>query len=298
MRRKIPSSHALLCFEAAAQHCSFSRAAQTLALTQSAVSRQITALESYLGVTLFERTRHGVALTLAGQQYAGKVAQRLHGIEQDTLEIMRGHRADDDVRLACVATFATQWLIPRLPLLRKKHPDMTVHIETRTRPFLFADSAFDAAIYAGTQEQVNQWAGTRHRLLQDEAVVAVCSPALLGRRRAFSAQAIAQLPLIQQSTRPDAWHAWFEAMQVDAPLAHIGPRYELFSMACAAAAHGMGVALVPRLLIETELARGELVLAHPSPLPSQRHYFLLHPDQTDLPLSVQRFSQWLQSTAP
>jgi LysR family glycine cleavage system transcriptional activator len=296
MRRKIPSSHALLCFEAAAQHCSFSRAAQALALTQSAVSRQITALEEYLGVALFERTRHGVALTPAGQQYAGKVAQRLLAIEQDTLEIMRGHSADDDVRLACVATFATQWLIPRLPLLRKKHPDMTVHIETRTRPFLFAESAFDAAIYAGTQEQVNQWAGTRHLLLQDEAVVAVCSPTLLGRRRTFSPQAIAQLPLIQQSTRPDAWPAWFEAMQVDAPLARVGPRYELFSMACAAAAHGLGVALVPRLLIATELARGELVLAHPAPLPSQRHYFLIYPDQADLPPSVQRFSEWLQST--
>ena len=297
MRRKIPNSHALLCFEAAAQHCSFSRAAQTLALTQSAVSRQITALEEFLGIALFERTRHGVALTQAGQNYATKVAQRLQAIEQDTLEVMRGHSTDDDVRLACVATFAAQWLIPRLPLLSKRHPGMTVHIETRTRPFLFADSAFDAAIYAGTHEQVGQWAGTRHLLLQDEAVVAVCSPALLGRRRAFSAKAIAQLPLIQQSTRPDAWHAWFEAMQVEAPLARVGPRYELFSMACAAAAHGMGVALVPRLLIQTELARGALVLAHPSPLPSQRHYFLIYPDQANLPPSVQHFSTWLQSTA-
>ena len=129
-------------------------------------------------------------------------------------------------------------------------------------------------------------------------MVAVCSPALLGRRRNFSAQAIAQLPLIQQSTRPDAWPAWFEAMQVEAPLARVGPRYELFSMACAAAAHGMGVALVPRQLIETELAHGALVLAHPAPLPSQRHYFLIYPEQTTLPPSVQRFRQWLQDTAP
>jgi len=298
MRRKIPSSHTLLCFEAAARHRSFSRAAQELALTQSAISRQIAALEAYLGSPLFERERHGVVLTATGQRYASNVARHLDAIELDTQEVMSGHTANQDVRLACVATFATQWLIPRLPDLHKKHPQLTLHIETRTRPFLFADAAFDAAIFAGTADQVQRWAGTHAIVLRDEAVVAVCKPTLLGRRKTLSPAAIARLPLIQQSTRPDAWPRWFEAMGVAHPRAHLGPRYELFSMSCAAAAAGLGIALVPHILIEAELARGELVVAHPAPLASQRHYFLLYPDRVEVPAAVLQFSQWLQQVSP
>ena len=297
MRRKIPDSHALLCFETAARHASFTHAAQELALTQSAVSRQITALESYLGQALFERGRHGVTLTTAGRSYARNVARHLRQIEQDTRALMSGHSDDTDVRLACVATFAAQWLIPRLADLKKRQPHITVHIETRTRPFMFADSALDAAIYAGTREQVAQWAGTRSIHLQDEQVVPVCSPRLLGRRKMLRPQDIAQLPLLQQSTRPDAWQHWFDAIGVEATRAGSGPRYELFSMSCAAAAANMGIALVPRLLVEAELARGELVIAHPTPLPSQRHYFLLLPETTPSTAAVLHFSDWLQDCA-
>ena len=153
MRRKIPSLQALACFDAAARHQSYTRAAQELALTQGAVSRQIGALESFVGVALFQRTRHGVALTARGAEYAVQVASRLQGLEQDTLDVMAG-QGGGGVQLAAVPTCATRWLIPRLPALSALHPELTVHIETRTRPFLFADTTFDAALYAGTAEQV------------------------------------------------------------------------------------------------------------------------------------------------
>ena len=83
MRRQLPSTQALACFEAAARHESYTRAAQELALTQSAVSRQILALEDQLGVQLFRRTRHGVVLTPAGRHYARQVARWLQALEQD-----------------------------------------------------------------------------------------------------------------------------------------------------------------------------------------------------------------------
>ena len=297
MRRKIPPSHALLCFESAARYRSFTRAAQELALTQSAVSRQIQALEDYIGLSLFVRGRHGVSLTQAGLDYAAKVDRLLNALERDTRELMTGHHGGHDLRLACVATFATQWLIPRLPELREEHPGLTVHIETRTRPFLFADSGIDAAIFAGTREQMAQWPGTQSVYLQDEAVIPVCSPAHLPQGHAnptLSASDIAQLTLIQQSTRPNAWAEWFEAMQTACPQAHQGPRYELFSMSCAAAAAGLGVALVPRLLVEGHLRRGELRVAHTTPLPSQRHYHLVFPDSAHAPASLRHFQAWLE----
>ena len=295
MRRKIPASHTLLCFEAAARHLSFTRAAQELALTQSAVSRQVSALEDYLGRILFERGRHGVTLTAAGQIYAARVSRQLAEIERDTREIMTGHQRQSDLRLACVATFATEWLIPRLPDLRQRHPHLTVHIETRTRPFLLADSGIDAAIFAGTQEQVTRWAGTQHILLHNEEVVPVCSPRLLGKRKALTPKMIATLPLIQQSTRPDAWSDWFNAMEILNVDAHVGARFELFSMSCAAAANGMGIALVPRLLVEDQLKRKTLVIAHPKSLPSERHYFFIYPEGQDLPPVVTQFRDWLQT---
>jgi LysR family glycine cleavage system transcriptional activator len=298
MRRKIPSSNALLCFDAAARHRSLTRAAVELSLTQSAVSRQILALEESLGVSLFKRTRHGMELTAVGADYAVRVAQRLGALEQDTLDIRGAGAPGGDVHLASVPTFAAQWLIPRLGAFAKAHPFITVHIETRTRPFLFADTALDAAIYAGTPEQLQRWAGTQSQLLLDEAVVVVCHPRLLGKRKSLKAETLAGMPLLQQSTRPDAWSQWFAQAKVDAPRALSGPRYEQFSMTVAAAAQGLGLALVPRLLIEPQLARGELVIAHPLALASQRGYYLVQPQgaQAGSP-ALESFAQWLAQVA-
>ena len=305
MRRNIPSTQALACFEVAARHESYTRAAQELFLTQSAVSRQIQALEEFLGVALFRRTRHGVVLTPAGAHYGRQVARWLQGLERDTLDVMAHQGEGGTLSLAAVPTFATRWLIPRLPQLAKQHPDIVVHIETQTRPFLFADTTFDAALYAGTADQVAHWPGVQAQLLMHEEVVPVCSPRLLesaaprGRGRAHqpvSPRSLASLPLLQQSTRPYAWRQWFDAMEVDAPRALDGPRYELFSMLAVAATHGMGAALMPPMLIEAELASGDLVVACSQPMQGERAYYLVSPTQTQSPM-LKAFAQWLAEMA-
>ena len=180
----------------------------------------------------------------------------LRTLRQSGLQIDEVFEAEDGAEaLAAVPTFATRWLVPRLPALAAAHPGIVVHIETRTRPFLFADTGFDAALYAGTPEQVANWAGTRSLRLLHEALVPVCAPPLLRRGHALSAGDLADMPLLQQSTRPLAWQQWFDSAGVSAPLALAGPRYEVFSMTAAAAIAGMGVALMPRLLVEEELAQ-------------------------------------------
>ncbi len=296
MRRKIPSLQALACFEAAARHQSYTRAAQELALTQGAVSRQLTALEDFVGVALFNRTRHGVALTERGRDYAAQVAVRLQALEQDTLDVMSTQGKGRVLHLAAVPTFATRWLIPRLPALKGAQPELTVHIETRTRPFMFADTAFDAALFAGTPDQVAQWAGTRAAKLFDEVVLPVCAPSLLNGADRLSPHDIAKLPLLQQSTRTDAWRQWFDAQGVVAPQAMAGARLELFSMTAAAAVHGMGVALVPRLLVADELERGDLMVACDLALGSARAYYLVWPERTESSPATQLFLDWLMLT--
>ncbi len=298
MRRKIPSLQALACFDAAARYQSYTRAAQELALTQSAVSRQISALEAYLSLSLFRRTRHGVVLTAAGQQYARQIAPHLQALERDTLDAMSGQGSGGAVSLAVVPTFGTRWLLPRMPAFQSAHPDVLVHMEARTRPFLFANTGLDAAIFAGSPDDLAQWPGTRTQALIEETVIPVCAPALLNGRNALSPEALARLPLLQQSTRPLAWPQWFDAVQpIQAPPANAlaGPRYEQFSMTAAAAEAGMGVALIPRLLIEAELTRGSLVCAHPQPLAAERHYYLVQPQDADPRPALQAFSAWLQT---
>lgn len=300
MRRKIPATHTLLCFEASARHGSYTRAAQELSLTQSAVSRQVAVLEEFLGQPLFQRARHGVTLTPRGVDYARQVGQLLKTLERDTLDAMSGQGAGGAITLAAVPTFAARWLIPRLPDFQRQCADVVVHVEARTRPFMFSDSGLDAAVFALTPLQMSQWAGTRMTPLMSETVIPVCAPTLLGNPPLRDPAMLTHLPLLQQSTRPDAWRQWFDAAglsdDLSAPIALAGPRFEQFSMTAAAATAGLGVALVPRLLIEAELARGDLVQAHPLALSGERHYCLVQPEGRNVRQALQYFAHWLVDT--
>jgi len=293
MRRKIPSTAALVAFESAARHQSFTKAADELALTQSAVCRQIAGLEEFLGIELFRRSRRGVKLTEAGLAYSRKVAAQLDAVERDTLAAM-GRQGAVAIELAVVPTFATQWLVPRLKAFQQLHPEVTVHLTNRTRPFLFADTSFDAAIYFGDGE----WSGTEAHYLMPEEPLPVCSPELLGERTQFAAAELASLPLLQQSTRPYAWRQWFAAQGLNVPRDMSGPRYELFSMLAQAAMHGMGVALIPPFLIQRELDAGLLVPAHPAALlSSDRAYRLMIPERKVESAALRAFRDWLLQAA-
>ena len=255
MRRKLPSTGALEAFEAAARHQSFTKAAEELSVTQSAVCRQIAALESFLDVRLFRRTRRGVMLTEAGLDYSRSVGARLDEVERDTLELMARGGRGSSLELAVVPTFGTRWLLPRLPAFQRAHPHVVVHLSSRTRPFLFADTPFDAAIHAGEAGSA-AWPGTEKRFLMSEALIAVASPALAAQRPQTAAD-WARLPLLQQSTRPYAWRQFFAGLGLDVPQAMAGPRLELFSMLTEAAVHGMGVALAPPFFVQ-EIGRAHV----------------------------------------
>lgn len=298
MRRKIPSTAALVAFESAARHQSFTKAAEELALTQSAVCRQIASLETFLGIELFRRTRRGVMLTEDGLSYSRRIAAQLDAVERDTLAVM-GQQGGTSLELAVVPTFATQWLLPRLKDFQRLHPEVTVNLTNRTRPFLFADTEFDAALYFGDAD----WPGTRASFLMRENPLPVCSPELIAPytaldARPIAARQIAALPLLQQSTRPYAWRQWFGSLglQVEGDLR--GPRYELFSMLAQAAMHGMGVALIPPLMIQRELAEGRLVvpLQHALQL-SDKAYYLVIPERKLELAALRAFRDWLLDAA-
>jgi len=293
MRRKIPNTWALTAFEAAARHESFTKAAREMALTQSAICRQIAALEDFLGVKLFLRSKRGVTLTEAGQTYSRQVSLRLDAVERDTLELMARRGLGGTLELATVPTFATRWLLPRLAGFQRVHPDITINLSTSTRPFLFDETHFDAAIYFGDAS----WPGTEARALMREELVPVCSPRLIAPRRRLNPEEIRRYPLLQQSTRPYAWRQWFESLGLAIGDDMTGPRYELFSMLSQAAIHEMGIALIPRFLVEDEMRTGSLVVPVNHAYVSDKSYRLIYPEHKADSAVLKHFRDWLEAEA-
>lgn len=302
MRRKLPSTAALAAFEAAARHQSFTRAADELALTQSAVCRQVAALEDFVGVELFRRTRRGVVLTEAGAAYSRRVRARLEEVERDALELMTTGGAGGVLELGVLPTFAAKWLLPRLRGYLDAHPGVTVNLTPRTRPFLFEETELDATIYAGE----SGWPGTQAHFLLAEALIAVGSPGLraeaLARREPtrtgddrLTPADLARLPRLHISTRPRLWRQWFEHAGLEVRDALAGSRMELFSLIGEAAVQGLGVALMPRFLIEAELACGALVPLLEQELPSDRAYWLIVPQRKAEDPLVAGFRRWLMA---
>lgn len=284
---------ALIAFEAAARHESFTRSADELALTQSAVGRQIASLEEYLGVPLFNRVKKRLILTDVGRVYAKQVRENLERMERDTLAAMAHKGAGGILELAVIPTFATRWLIPRLPQFYARNAHITLNLTTRAEPFLFADTPFDAAIHFGNQI----WPGAIAKYLFGEEMTPVCSQRMLGGRSRLEPADIAKFTLLHQSARAEAWRHWFAQAGIHDADCMRGQRYELFSMLVEAARAGLGVALVPRFFVLNELRSGELVIPCEVSLRSESGYYLVYPEAKQGSPLLKTFEAWLLTTA-
>ncbi|AJZ63704.1 bacterial regulatory helix-turn-helix, lysR family protein [Paraburkholderia fungorum] len=292
MRRKIPSNSALMAFEAAARHGSFARAAEELALTEGAVSRQIGRLEAFLGVALFERVGNRVRLAPNGTRYAAQVREILDRLERDSLYLMGQPIEGASIDIAAIPTFATRWLIPRLKRFQDRHPHITVHIAERMDPFILAGSGFDAAIHF----EHPAWAGMHlHRLLE-EVLVPVCSPALLA--SAGANLSLDELPRLHRRQNPDAWQLYAHEAGIVLTNSAVGARYDLHSMLIEAALAGLGVALVPRLYVGAELEQGRLVAPWPDGKAIAKNFCLVLPEPIELnEAPLQAFAKWMLQEA-
>ena len=286
-RRFLPPTSHLQAFEAAARTGSITTAARELALTQSAVSRQIKALEELLEVELFHRERQTIRLTPGGEAYAREVRDALKKISTASLNL-RANPFGGTLNLAVLPTFGARWLAPRLPAFLEQHPGTTVNMITRLSQFDFRQDAMDAAIRHGTGD----WPGTQTRLLREEYVVPACSPALLERYRFEAPADIRKAPLLHITTRPDAWEQWLRLHNAPAEQVQ-GMLFDQFGTVAQVARAGLGVALLPTFLIEEELRTGQLVRALDLPMKNAEAYYLAWPeDRADHPPLV-AFRDWI-----
>jgi LysR family transcriptional regulator, glycine cleavage system transcriptional activator len=293
MRRKIPSSSALLAFETAGRHGSFSRAAEELNLTEGAVSRQIGRLEDTLGVALFMRVKNRVHLTEDGRIYWEQVRADLERIEAHTLNLIARPSEGGVLELAVIPTFTNRWLIPRLLAFHALHPGITINISERPEPFLFADSEFDAALHYDHPA----WTGMLKRRLFGEELVPICSPTLTNGLKFQDLSEINNHKLLHKRGRFDGWRNVFVHGGLKDGNPMQGNRYDLFSMIIEAARAGLGIGLVPRLYVLQEIARGELIIPFETSLPEEKHYCLVYPEHKHGSWPLNIFSEWLGRTA-
>ncbi len=286
-RRLIPSTASLTAFDAVARLGSFSAAAEALNLTPGAISRQISALESQLGAVLFVRNNKGVSLTSGGERYAKGVAEIIERLRVLSLEVM-AHTPSSALRLAIPPTFGTRWLLPRIPDYVKSHPEMTLSFSTRIGRFDFDKEQLDAAIHVGTGD----WPGCDCQLLLKEEVVPVCSPDFLKRNQIRDPASLLQVPLLEMASRPHAWKLWFLHFGI-ADDYREGMRFEQFMNVSQACRAGLGVALMPAFLIDSELSGGQLVKALDLPVESASAYYFVSPYDKAAEPGVQAFRAWL-----
>ncbi|AJQ98961.1 Glycine cleavage system transcriptional activator [Enterobacteriaceae bacterium bta3-1] len=296
MRRKIPSNTSLQAFEAAARHGNFARASEELSLTEGAISRQISRLESLLNCKLFDRVGSRVKLNPVGERYAHHVRETLDRLERDTQYIMGMPEGSKRLDLAVLPTFACRWLIPRLNGFKTLFPEITLNIAARTEPFILPGSGFDAVIHF----EHSAWAGMRMQFLFQEKLVPVCHPALIIKNNVD--QQLNEIPRIHRRQNPDAWHHYAQESGILLDNPAQGVRYDLHEMAIAAVMAGQGVALVPQMYVEKELSCGMLVAPWPVSDRLNKRFCLIKPTETGLnEATLDSFERWLlseMSTSP
>ncbi|WP_323036393.1 LysR family transcriptional regulator [Pararhodobacter sp.] len=272
---------------------SVSRAADALNLTQSAVSRSIRSLEEKLGVRLFHRVRKRLSLSDAGRAMVHESRDILGRLDRSATMVMAFGGGGDVLRLAVLPTFATTWLIPKLPEFLTSHPDISLDLASALHPVDFEGSPFDAAV----QRAVMAKKDTDVVRLLDETLMIVAAPGLVAPGQALGAEDLAQYPLIQLATRPELWNDWFS----QAGIARIdrlqGPRFQHFDMVISAAQAGMGLALLPDIFAQPAIAAGALHRVHALTLQGPTPYALIRPKSREKSKAMDAFAVWLQRAA-
>lgn len=285
-------------FEAVARHLNFRAAAQELALTQPAVSRQIQGLEEEIGAKLFMRHTRAVELTSAGVQLLGAVTQALPRIDGAVRQIRQG-AGRRTVALTTFASFASLWLIPRLEEFQRAHPDIDIRVDASDLPVDLEISELDLALRYGPESR--RPAGATR--LFGEELTPVASPWLVKNAAPVrGAPDLLQFALIEDAHVGDqewlTWRRWLDANGFPALQPKRWLYFNYSYQMVQAALSGQGVALARLPLIADSLARGDLV----EPLPGHRlaapwSYWLVPGPRGDSRPEIRAFTQWLLAQA-
>jgi LysR family transcriptional regulator, glycine cleavage system transcriptional activator len=291
MLRRLPPLNALKTFEAAARSESFTRAAEELSVTQAAVSQQIKALETTLGVKLFIRERQRLAITEAGRDYLAVVRDALDRIAVGTERLVQ-RQTSGVLTVSASPDFAAKWLVHRLGRFAEAHPDIDLRVSATAHQVDFAREEVDVAVRHGD----GHWVGLDAVRLCTEQLFPVCSPKLVsGRNRIARASDLLKFPLLRLDDWK-TWQRWFDTAGVNAP-ATPGPVLNRASMLIDAAIDGQGIALARTALAAWDLINGRLVRPIDVSLRMSNTYWIVSPDATSAVPKIVTFRDWLSAEA-
>jgi len=285
---RLPSLNAVRSFAAAGRFLSFTAAARALNVTQGAISRMVQALETELGVQLFERHGRTITLTAAGVAYHREISDALARIAAASRSV-RGFERAGILSLSVVPTLAMRWLVPRLQAFQRAYPDIQVDLIAGDGPIDFAADRVDMAVRHGAPP----WPGATAARMMAEKVGVVCAPHLPGAGGFTGPADLVGRPLLRHTTRPDGWLHYFEHFGQRAPDLSQAPGFEHLFMVAEAAASGMGLALMPLFLVRTELTTGRLIQPIAETLQPETAYYILHRPGAERTHKVRLFKAWL-----
>jgi len=295
--RKLPSLDFLRGFEAAGRLLSFTRAAEELFVTQSALSRQVQALEAALGVALFERRHRALALTAAGAAFHREIASTLAMI---AAAADRVREREPGVTLTTTVSFASLWIVPRLSAFRARHPDVEVYISANDRTVDLARGDVDLAVrYCAEATAPRE--GLR---LFGERMLPVVSPSVARNPRTplrspadLAHHVLLHLDDSEGRTPWLDWRAWLAANGEPALKPAGSLRFTLYDQVVQAAVGGQGVALGRLPMIAEHLRDGRLVAPFPKKFDSARGYYVLIAPHAHARPDVLAFVEWLRAEA-
>lgn len=289
MRRLHPPIHLLRAFVATAGQSSISGAARELHLTQGAVSKQVIELEQWLGLELFSRVRGRLLLSPAGQRYLPEVSQALKLLESATLNVMAQRGAGGVLNLSTTPSFGAKWLIPRLPAFQAAHPDVFLNFIPFTKGNDFALPELDCAFRYGE----GNWPGMVSHYIAGREFIVIAAPRLPAASRLRRHEDVGKHALLQHPMEPMAWIRWCDQHGVQHPNPMGGPRLDQVTSIVRAVMAGLGIGLVPRCLVEDDIANGFVVAPFAEELVLETGYWLCYPEtKSELPPLV-RFRDWV-----
>jgi LysR family transcriptional regulator, glycine cleavage system transcriptional activator len=286
--RELPPLNALRAFEAAARHLSFTRAGAELHITHGAVSRQVQALETWLGAPLFRRLNRRIELTEAGTTLLAEFGAALDRIALASVRAREEGRVRV-LRINALPTFTIRWLIPRLSGFQRRHPQVEVRVTTSTERIDKLPESFDLVIRGGP----DRFRGYRSERFLDERRLPVCAPHLLERLKLTEPSDLRRHTLLHSDTLRGVWSDWLRLAGVpDLAPAH-ALTFEHFYLSIQAAVDELGVAMGPSALVAEDLESGRLVAPFPDiALPARSYCWYLRDEKAADPV-VQAFCQWL-----
>ena len=284
-----PPLHALQGFVAAARSGNLSRAAESMHLTVSALSHQIRGLEERLGQRLFLRNARGVELTHDGQALFDSVAGHLDEIEH-ALRPFRARR-DDVLTITLMPSFASSWLVPRLPRFLAAHPQLEIHLQST---IAVVDFARDTGIDAGLRYGPGQWPGLHAVPLFDDWLTPSASPELIARLGRPTLQTLDQFPLL--GAPGGRWSDWFAHYGGTAPKRFVA-NFDDSETLHRAAAEGLGIALGRMSLIRPMVEAGRLLPLFDERLKAEFAHYLVYPPRSEQHAGLQALRDWLLQEA-